>query len=133
MTKSRISFRGFEELIEFFKKKETPEDTACLMPEERFIDTDSLRRLVIAWPKARRSRINPWATTSEEGDVACWRWLWEQVDYDQEELKRIAGVGSNITSLMDILIGNRLLYPDGTVSLWAQKVIRQVFKTRLGI
>ncbi len=124
----------FEEAILFFrvKSKEAVEDAICLTTGDPSLDSESLRRLIVAWPKLNLSKITMSADIPED-DNAIWQWLWAQVSYDKERLRKIAAVGANIDSLLEILIGNHLLYPDGTVNEWAQRVVRQVLKSQLGI
>ena len=128
----KILPENFEEAVLLFKKEEVVEDTACLLSEDSF-DTDALRRLVVAWSKIKILRIDPVSHIPNEKQE-IWKWIWECVKYDQQELKQITGItGFDVDCLVDILIGNRLLYPDGTVSTWALKIVQQSIRGKLSI
>lgn len=129
-----LSLMDFDQIVQYFKNmdKDSVENTICLISETGAMDSDSLRRLVVAWPKIKKVKIN--SGMAHPTDLAdLWEWIWEQVQYNVDDLRRTSGVGPNILNLMQVLIGNHLLYPDGTVSIWAQKIIRQILKTKLDI
>jgi len=57
-----------------------------------------------------------------------WEWLWENTKYSRAELKEKIGVPLSELSLgikMRPLIGNRVLYPDGTVNSFVQRYLRE--------
>jgi hypothetical protein len=126
-----ISDKDFLAIIDFFKKESLLEDVSCLISPLEILDSDSLRRLTVAWPYVKR-------TFKEFSDVPSskeywWEWLWSHVIFDSNQWGVSAGVPSCMIGLTSILIGNRIIYPDGTISDWARKVIRQYFKTQLDI
>jgi hypothetical protein len=120
----------FEEAIGEFRGKEEIEDTSCLF--SKGTNSDSLRRIVVAWNKIKITRLSK-KKASPPGEHDLWKWMWEQVSYDEEELKRVSGVRVNLNSLVEILKGNRLIYPDGTISSFAQTALKMKIKTELGI
>ena len=57
-----------------------------------------------------------------------WEWLWENVIYYCNELKEKTGTSysdSGIENKMRPLIGNRIIYPDGTVNSYVQRYLRE--------
>jgi len=122
----------FEEAIQYFKEKETPEDALLLIPQEKGDQrTRELQAIVIAWPKIRIEREKK--TAAPKGaDQDLWDWLWDQISYEESEITRAARISSPGRPL-EVLILNRLIYPDGTVSQYASKALRSIIKTQLGI
>jgi hypothetical protein len=53
------------------------------------------------------------------------------VEFDQDALRRTTGLQGDFHKYLDILIGNRLIYPDGTVSEIGQKALRAMAKHAL--
>lgn len=122
----------FEEAVEFFKMQETIEDITVLFSKERADQAESLRKIVSAWKKIRLQRSQT-KKTCPESDHERWQWLWGEIEYDVEEIKRVTGITMPIEPLIKILIGNRIIYPDATVSEWATKAIKQLLKSQLGL
>ena len=61
-----------------------------------------------------------------------WEWLWKNAEYSRTALVKKIGIAlsdSGLESTMKPLIGNRVLYPDGTVNSFVQRYLRhQVLK-----
>lgn len=114
----------FEEALEKFKSLESPEDILLILKHEQ------LRQLVVAWQKIPIKRVKKGEYKGDD-TVELWKWLWEQIYYDKEELKQIAMIQGDIDNLMKVLIGNRIIYPDGTISMFARKVLQQMIKVQL--
>ncbi len=61
---------------------------------------------------------------SSESEV--WRWLWKNTAYSREELKAKSVVYDRLfDSKLELLIGNRVLYPDGTINSFVQRYLRE--------
>jgi len=123
---------NFEEAIEFFKGEELVEDITVLFSKDQAAYAESLRKIVSAWPKIKLERT-PAKKPCPDDEYGRWIWLWDQVSYDLEEIKKITGVRMAVEALTKILIGNRIIYPDGTISGWAGKALKQFLKSQLGI
>ena len=114
----------FEEKLSTFKQNEKPE-TVLLISEDA-----QLQKIIVAWPNLSlrvRDELNP----PEGGtDSEIWDWLWQNTIYDQKELILKSGSSSyEFDKKMATLIGNRILYPDGTVNSFVQRFLRErVFK-----
>ena len=55
-------------------------------------------------------------------------WLWQNTKFSRSELKEKVGIPfaeSALENKMKPLIGNRILYPDGTVNSFAQRYLRE--------
>ena len=121
----------FEEAIEKFRAMEQVEDVMQLVGKEP--QQELLRKIVVAWPKVRINRA-PTKTKPPEDGFALWDWLWTQVVIDTEKIAGIAGSGQGTTEKnINLLRGNRIIYPDGTVSSFATKALRQLMKSQLNI
>jgi hypothetical protein len=78
-------------------------------------------------------------TTNLLGDSEneVWEWLWENTGFSLTELKAKTGVPyseSVLEQKINLLIGNRILYPDGTVNSFVQRYLRgevaKLFETK---
>lgn len=120
----------FEQAIEKFKELESPEDVLPLLGKEA--KHEQLRQLLVAWQKISIKRVKKTEYRGSDSDmVELWKWMWEQVYYDREELKQISMIQGDIDNLMKVLVGNRIIYPDGTISTFARKVLQQMIKMQL--
>jgi len=57
-----------------------------------------------------------------------WAWLWENTEYSKKELIAKIGVPlaePGLENKMKPLIGNRIIYPDGTVNSFVQRYLRE--------
>lgn len=60
-----------------------------------------------------------------------WRWLWEHCTFDPVELAQITGLKEDVLPAIDAAIGNRLVYPDGTISsVIEDKIIAKLGKKK---
>jgi len=104
----------------WFKENERPE--ALL----RVAQDPDLMKIVIAWGSTS-PRVRPKLTQlrSEcEGDV--WEWLWRNTEYSSFSLATRAGVSRYLfEEKLAVLIGNRVLYPDGTVNSFVERYLRE--------
>lgn len=119
-------------MLQAFKSSESIDDTYCLLAPATSLDSEGLRRLLLAWPKVRRAETpNKKATVPADTPAhEKWAWLWRFILYSQAEWGAVAGI-SNCAALVPILVENRLVYPDGTISQMALRIARQVLRERL--
>ena len=66
-----------------------------------------------------------------------WSWLWENTVYSISELAIACGFKEDVvTDKMQVLIANRMIYPDGTLNSILERYLRQkvacLFKLRRG-
>ena len=112
----------FNEKLAYFKQNEKPE-TVLLVSG----DLDRIR-IIVAWTNMQIRRVEKLTELKSESENDVWEWLWENVDYSKEML--VAKVGTTLSvSALEIrlkpLIGNRILYPDGTVNSFVQRYLRE--------
>jgi hypothetical protein len=76
-------------------------------------------------------RAKPPANASK---VATWKWLTSTWRIDTDELARAAGLSEETAqSKLDVLLANRLIYPDGTISKGANFALQSHSMTKLGL
>jgi hypothetical protein len=108
--------------LAWFKQNEKPEVVLMLADDPERIG------IVIAWTNIN---VKPAETVTEPVntcETVIWDWLWENTLFSYNELKEKTG-----TSLSEIglenkirpLIGNRIIYPDGTVNSYVQRYLRE--------
>ena len=113
------------EKLNWFKQNEKPE-TVLLVAEnpERI-------KLIIAWNNSLIKKSENLTELKGQSENEIWDWLWENIDYPKSELKEKSDIASEIVleNRMKPLVGNRIIYPDGTMSSYVQRYLRdQVVK-----
>ncbi|HNT35928.1 MAG TPA: hypothetical protein PKH07_13135, partial [bacterium] len=84
-----------------------------------------LMRMVVSWPNLPR-RHQPQGEGHGPSDDDTWRWLWDNVSYDIKQWGLMSGIPENFTSeFREVLVGNRLIYPDGTVNKFIERYLRE--------
>ena len=111
----------YAEKLAWFKQNERPEVVLLIA------DNPELARIVVAWTTLKMSRGQKLTALSGDSESEVWEWLWRNARYSQAELMDKFGVSlseSGLDSRMKPLIGNRILYPDGTVNSFVQRYLR---------
>lgn len=119
-------------LIEAFRAVESVESMAVLLHEDGF-DQAALRALS-AWQHSDHSWTTPERPCPNDGKptAAAWRWLVSTWEIDIDAIADAANVSrSTARSLIQLLIGNRLIYPDGTIAKAASSALRTVIGEQL--
>jgi hypothetical protein len=110
---------AFVERLEWFKANEKPE-VVLLIADDR-----PKTKILIAWTNTTvRQRGN---SSAPEGTDAneIWRWLWNQAEFDRDELREKSAVyDPYFDGRLQFLIGNRVIYPDGTINSFVQRYLR---------
>ena len=112
----------FIEKLAWFKQNEKPEAVLLLADEPERI------KIIIAWTNTQvvqADNLTELVNTSEKG---IWAWLWENTVFSREELLGTIGTALSDAGLekkMRPLIGNRIIYPDGTVNSYVQRYLRE--------
>jgi hypothetical protein len=85
-----------------------------------------LQQLLVIWDAAKVRRKDRLSHSPVSGDSeSVWRWLWDNVQYSVDELAELSGVSRPTTEKkMAVLIGNRIIYPDGSVTRLVAKFLR---------
>ncbi len=111
----------FTEKLTWFKQNEKPE--AVLM----IADSPELIRIIIAWSNLEVKLANKMTALTSDCENEVWDWLWGNSRYSLTKLKDQTGVPyseSVLEQKMKLLIGNRIIYPDGTVNSFVQRYLR---------
>jgi hypothetical protein len=112
----------YAEKLSWFKQNEKPEAVLLVA------DNPERIRLVIAWTNVS---VNPAENMTElkgESENEIWEWLWENTLFSKKELSAKIGISLSEFSLqikIMPLIGNRVIYPDGTINLYVQRYLRE--------
>lgn len=99
-------------------------------------DADAMR-VLIAWTHVD----NEWYAASTacppivHGKLAAaWDWIRAGWDFDERKISRLAGLPHGIVhAKLEILIGNRLIYPDGSMAKGTRLAMSAFTARRLGI
>ena len=108
--------------LAWFKQNEKPEVVLMLADDPERIG------IVIAWTNIN---VKPAETMTElvnTCETVIWDWLWENTLFSYSELKEKTGTSLSEIGLenkMRPLIGNRIIYPDGTVNSYVQRYLRE--------
>ena len=119
--------KKFEDLCKKYQERDSVENILILLDDN--IKSDLMKKIIVIWDKVtlRRKSCDNLHEIKEAQD---WRWLWLHVEYDLEEICDI--IGKEIPeNIMMMLIGNRLIFPDGMVSANALKLIKKEIVTKL--
>jgi hypothetical protein len=109
------------EKLNWFKQNEKPETVLLIA------DNPDRIKLVIAWTNSNIEQSKNPTTLDGESENNIWDWLWENTNYSKTELKEKSDIPSEIVleNRMRPLIGNRIIYPDGTINSYVQKYLRE--------
>lgn len=111
----------YAENLARFKQNERPEAVLIIA------DTPELIEIIIAWANLDVKPNVKLPELAGESENEIWEWLWGNARFSLTELKAKAGVPyseSVLEQKMKPLIGNRILYPDGTVNSFVQRYLR---------
>lgn len=120
---------NLQELLDPFRDQE-PLSAVLIM------DDDEAKKIAAAWLRVP----GKWAPVDESPPQAMnelWPWIWKGLAPPPPEL---AGILADFTALpqaevsekLAMLIANRLIFPDGTISAWAEKAIAHDVYFRYG-
>ena len=112
----------YVEKLAWFKQNERPEVVLLLA------DNPDLVKIVVAWTSLDIKRADKLSGLSSESESGAWEWLWHNTNYRLGELKEKIGISFSELSLenkLKPLIGNRIIYPDGTVNSFVERYLRE--------
>ena len=101
-------------LLAAFRAAEQIEDIAVLTDAEGF--DSEIMRVLSAWRHTDNVWVEPKKPCPDPGmpTAASWRWLVAGWTIDERAVARAADVTESTARVkLDVLIGNRLIYPDG--------------------
>jgi hypothetical protein len=112
----------YVEKLSWFKANEKPEAVLLVADDPARI------KIAVAWTNLEVRRAKKLTEFGGKGESDTWEWLWENARYSATELADRIGIPysrSTLESKMKPLIGNRALYPDGTVNSFVQRYLRE--------
>ena len=110
----------YSEKLERFKQNEKPEVILFLA------DNPELTRIVVAWTNTAVEQRERLSKLTDESENAVWDWLWENARFSNDELLAKSALSHfRFDEKVKTLIGNRILYPDGTVNSFVQRYLRE--------
>ena len=112
----------YGEKLSWFKENESPEAVLLVTGNQEYI------KIIIAWTKLNVERAEQLTDLTSESVNEVWQWLWINVKYSRSDLVEKAGSPFSELVLerkLKPLMGNRILYPDGTVNSFVQRYLRQ--------
>ena len=112
----------YTEKLAWFKQNEKPEAVLLIA------DNPELIKIVVAWTSLDVRRVDNLTRLPSESESEIWEWLWQNTKYSLSELKEKIGISFSELSLenkLKPLIGNRIIYPDGTVNSFVQRYLRE--------
>ncbi len=110
------------EKLAYFKQNEKPEVVLLIA------DNPELIKIIIAWTNIDVKCTNELTPLSSDSEREIWDWLWRNTKYSLTELKEKADISFAdyvLQNKMKPLIGNRILYPDGTVNSYVQRYLKE--------
>ena len=110
------------EKFAWFKQNEKPEAVLLVA------DNLELVKLIIAWTSLQVTRARKLTKLAGETESEVWEWLWGNTKFSLAELKEKIGISFSELSLenkLKPLIGNRIIYPDGTVNSFVERYLRE--------
>lgn len=125
-----VKFR-LEDVLAVFRALEANEDAIPILGNE-----DAMRVLA-AWTKSdqhwrKPRRAMPELTATNHGLV--WAWITSGWSFEYDPLARAANVSARIAAQqLDVLMANRLIYPDGSMSKGARAAMNLYIAAKLGI
>ncbi len=112
----------YTEKLAWFKQNEKPEVVLLVA------DNPERIKIVVAWTNLKVKHAEKLTVLKGEGENDVWGWLWENAKYSKKELSDKIGIRFSEMALenkLKPLIGNRILYPDGTVNSFVQRYLRE--------
>jgi hypothetical protein len=91
-------------------------------------ENPDLVKIVVAWTSLDMKREDILSGLPSGSESEAWEWLWENTTYSLKELKEKIGVSFlelALANKLKPLIGNRIIYPDGTVNSFVERYLRE--------
>ena len=112
----------FIEKLHWFKQNEKPEAVLVIA------DNPELIKIIIGWTNLEVRHTDSILELNNASENEIWEGLWKNTKINLTELKEKTGVPyseSVLESKLKPLIGNRILYPDGTINSFVQRYLRE--------
>jgi len=112
----------YTEKLNWFKKNEKPEVVLLIAEKPELV------KIIVAWTSLDVRRMNKLKCIPDDSEIRTWDWLWENTAYSLKELKEKSGSSFSEIALenkMRPLIGNHVIYPDGTINSFVERYLRE--------
>lgn len=112
----------FIEKLNLFKRNEKPEAVLMISDNPEFI------KIIVAWSNLDVKYAGDIKGSPGESEQETWKWLWSNTSFSISELKEKLGTSLSVPALKDKikpLIGNRVIYPDGSVNSFVERYLRE--------
>jgi len=110
----------FAQCLARFKQNEAPEAVLLVADDPTFT------KIIVAWNKLDVRPVKKPRRSPGESEQDQWNWLWANVSYSLDDLGERSGLTvALIERKLKPLIGNRILYPDGSVNSFVQRYLRE--------
>jgi len=117
----------YAKVLEWFKENEKPEPVLLVANTPRQL------RIVVAWTNMAVKRARRLSKPRSSAETDRWDWLWENTRFSRKELlAKSASPEDCLDTNLSILIGNRVLYPDGTINSFVQRYLHERVLKLLG-
>ena len=117
----------FDEELARFKQNEKPEVVLLIA------DDPNLIRICVAWTNTTVKRVAKVRQPRSDSESHVWNWLWKNTKFSKTELSGMSSVSEfSLDGILDPLIGNRILYPDGTLNSYVQRYLREMVLNSFG-
>ena len=114
-----MSIEQYADKLAHFKENEKPEVVLLIADEAELI------KIIVAWTNTTVARAAKLSALRGDSDSDVWDWLWRNAVYSREELIAKSALSEyGFEKKMRPLVGNRVLYPDGTVNSFVQRYLR---------
>jgi hypothetical protein len=112
----------FIEKLTYFKQNEKPEVVLLVA------DNPELIKIIIAWTNIDVNYVDKLTQLTNDSEKEIWEWLWQNTKFSLTELKEKADISVAdyiLEKRLKPLIGNRVLYPDGTINSYVQRYLKE--------
>ena len=112
----------YTEKLNWFKQNEKPEVVLLIAENPGYV------KIVVAWASLNVRRVNRLTKLPGDSESEAWEWLWGNTTYCLQELRRKIGTPFSEIALenkLKPLIGNHIIYPDGTVNSFVERYLRE--------
>jgi hypothetical protein len=110
----------YAQKLAWFKQNENPEVVLLVADDPEFT------KIIVAWTNLDVGQIEKPSRLPGESECELWDWLWANARYSLDDLAEKSSLTAPLVERkLKPLIGNRVLYPDGTVNSFVQRYLRE--------
>ena len=112
----------FTEKLAYFKQNEKPEVVLLVADNPEFI------KIIVTWSMLDVRWEENDVKLPGDSEKEVWDWLWKNTRFSLAELKEKADIPLAdwvLEKKMKPLIGNRVIYPDGTINSYVQRYLKE--------